>query len=93
MREGLCDSDDWNAFNPKTNVYWIEYLIDKLVSFKMVGKLAKEEEYVKELEEFGKRVAECQSSIDVLCDDFLWECVECGSDDRENVMAYLRSAK
>lgn len=30
MRDHVCG--DWSGFHPKTNVYWLHYLTDKLVS-------------------------------------------------------------
>lgn len=94
MRDGLGEDDDWNEFRPETNVYWIEYIVDKLVTFKLVGKLGKDEEYVKTLEAFGERCKEYNSAIDVVCeDDFIWESIEYSGNEREHITRILRSPK
>ncbi len=32
---------DWNGFHPKTNVFWLHYLADKLVNGEVVYKMTK----------------------------------------------------
>jgi hypothetical protein len=90
MRDALGPNDDWNEFNPKTNVYWIEYLVDKILAFKIWGKLVKEEEFVERLEAFGKRCGDYGSAVDVMEDDWLWENIGCGDGDRKLIFAYLK---
>ncbi|XP_031486957.1 serine/threonine-protein kinase haspin homolog isoform X2 [Nymphaea colorata] len=62
----------WEESFPKTNVLWLQYLVDVLLTKKTFGQTTKDE---RELRSLKKRLLSCNSAEDALTDSFfepLW---------------------
>ena len=73
MRE-LVKNDhgyDWDGFYPKTNVYWIHYLVDKMVC----EKCKKSDVEFKELYEFRGRVLKVCNVGELLSDEYFKDLI------------------
>eukprot|EP00794_Sanderia_malayensis_P005636 gene5636-6332_t len=61
MKDENCDS--WEIFTPKSNIFWLHYLSDKLIKMKLKRRSTK-------LENFCKRILSYQSASELLCDEY-----------------------
>ena len=75
MRQYITSNGDqgWQGFHPKTNVFWLDYLVQKILE-KAEG--VKDEgggggEIRDRLVAFGKRILDCKSADQVAQDEFV----------------------
>ncbi|KAL3864421.1 hypothetical protein ACJMK2_006105 [Sinanodonta woodiana] len=61
------NGNNWELFNPHTNVLWIHYLADKMVYAKRYAQNRREDrEVIREFRQFVKEVTEYQSALELV---------------------------
>lgn len=69
------NENEWEWFRPKTNVYWLYYLSDKLCRHSRYERTLNEEDLqlVNKLKDIHKNILDCRSAEDVY-NKFLYCC-------------------
>jgi len=67
----LINRNDWETFEPHSNVLWLHYLADKMLKKKKYA--AKDKDTETKLRRFLRQARKCSSATEIVEDFFHWE--------------------
>ena len=82
-------SNKWDSYFPKTNIFWIHYLADKIIDQKITNSMKDDTENVDLFKDFMNRLLNYENCFEAFNDAYQKDCFYVTTDSREDSSAGL----